>query len=120
MFELTDKEGRDLLNPATPGYYDSTQVADANGLHQVVAFIVPPQPLASNPGKYMMAVFEGAEKNTIFYLSENDADTIRTDKVLVNPKPCSGYTVITALYYNNVAAERIPFKEAYNFIAVKR
>ncbi|MCD8741887.1 hypothetical protein LT679_14825 [Mucilaginibacter roseus] len=97
VFELRDTLGRDLLNPATPNYYDTTKIKELNNGNVGIV----PKGSGKNPNRIKLGFTTsfGGETNLIVKLNATDQDTIFAANVELK-KDCCTYFETTAFKYN--------------------
>jgi hypothetical protein len=114
ILDFIDKQGRDLLNPATPGHYDSLKIMQLNpaaGISIIRAGVTPPN---INHRKIVLNAKTG-ENTTYLKLSDTDQDTVYYNMQITNS--CCINHKLTAFSYNG-KANTDSLKSRY-FIIVK-
>jgi hypothetical protein len=114
ILDLRDAQNRDLLNPATPGHYDTAQIRQLNN-GEVRVFPAG----AGKPSKdhFTMAITLSVGQNTKYLqLSSADQDTILTNIKSVTSGCCTG-TQLDAFSYNSKA--NTDSLKSQHFIVVK-
>ncbi|MCC8408707.1 hypothetical protein LJ707_07190 [Mucilaginibacter sp. UR6-1] len=97
VFELRDSIGRDLLNPATPNYYDTTRIKELN--NGIVGIV--PKGSGKNPSRIKLGFSTpfGGQTNLIVKLNSTDQDTIFAANIELKKDCCTSFET-TAFKYN--------------------
>jgi hypothetical protein len=114
ILDIRDAQNRDLLNPATPGHYDTAKIRQLNN---GMVKVVPSGALQPDKDRVKLAITWGFGESAYYLkLSDTDQDTMRANVKSVTSN-CCGTSEFTAFSYNG-KANTDSLKSRY-FIIVK-
>ena len=102
--DYIDKQGRDLLNPATPGHFDTAKIKQLNPTVRVL-YTAQLGPYTKRIELYVMYL---AQHNaTYIKLSDTDQDTIYAAKEYLKEGCCPGQRLTAFSYNGKVYADSV-------------
>jgi hypothetical protein len=110
VIELRDSQDRDLLNPATPGHYDTLEIKRLNDNR---VFIIPPAAnyYLGNKDRYKLLLSNSNANSIQLSLGNGVTDNVFT-RFEKKTKDCCTYYELSAFTYNGVQYPET-FKQYY-------